>query len=159
MDGWKFNLRRKKPMKLVALFLGTLLLVSPALAATAQGASVVGTYNLHLYFGDSTPFLDELTLELDENGKLRGQMHVPNDFDAELEGVATDDFGKRLSFAVPLPEKYHESFGRKLFYELRFLSRSPNTFNYNDQFVGFVTHHKTEYRPTYVGSIVGFRKK
>jgi len=148
-------------MKLATLVLGTILLVSPGLSAPAGGINIVGTYNLNLYFGNSSSFLDELTLELDENGKLHGRMHVPNDFDAELEGIATEgSMGvTRLSFAIPLPEKYHEAFGRKLFYEVHFLSRSPFTIKYEEQFVGFVTHHKTEYRPTYVGSAVGFRKK
>jgi hypothetical protein len=148
-------------MKLLTLVVGAILLLSPAFSALAEGVNIAGTYNLLLYFGDSKPFLDELTLEVTDDGKLRGKMHVPNDFDSELEGVTTEvSMGvTKLLFAVPLPKKYHESFGRSLMYELHFLSRSPATIDYNEQFVGFVTHHRTEYRPTYIGSVVGFRKK
>lgn len=148
-------------MKFAALVLGLLFFASPILSSPVGQINIAGTYNFYLYFGDSSPFLDELTLELDENQNLRGRMHVPNDFDAELEGIVIEDAVgvKKLSFFIALPEKYHEAFGRRLFYELHFLSPSPLTIDYEEQFVGFVTHHKTEYRPTYVGSVAGFRKK
>ena len=135
-----------------------------SLLATAQvraSDQLSGVYNLHLFFGDTKPFLDELTIKVDEKGKIGGQMHVPGDFDAELEGITTEgSMGvTKLSFFVSLPDKYHKAFGNRLFYELHFLSRSPFTIDYKEQFAGFVTHHKTEYRPTYVGSVVGFRKE
>lgn len=125
------------------------------------GAHLQGNYSFQLYFGNSEPFTDELSIKLDENGNYTGSMHVPNDFDAELDGILVHTIGENieLTFSIALPEKYHEAFGKKLFYKLLFLSKSPSTIKYQEQFVGFVTHHKSDYRPTYVGSIVGFRKK
>ncbi len=151
-------------MKLAVLVMGALLFMSPAFGAPAGDSKITGTYNLYLYFGDSKPHLDEMTLELDENGKLRGQMHVPNDFDAELEikefidkiGLPLD--GDRLSFEVRLPEKYHQTLDYFLVYELGFLSRF--TLDNSQQLVGFVTaYKKSGFAPNYVGSVVGFRKK
>lgn len=120
-----------------------------------------GIYDLHLHFAKGKPFVDVLTLNIGENNELKGHMHVPNDFDADLEGITIEKSNgtDKLSFFITLPEKYHVTFGRRLFYELHFLLPSPLTLEYHNQFVGFVTHHKFEYRPTYVGSIIGFKNK
>ena len=149
-------------MKFATLVLGTCFLFSGAFGAPVKGNKIAGTYNLYLYFGDTSPFLDELTLTVDQKGVVHGKLRVPNDFDAELEGmqVTNGTFGvEKLSFFVALPEKYHLTLARRLEYELRFLPNSPVTVDYDQQFVGFVTAYKTEYRPNYVGSAIGFRKK
>jgi hypothetical protein len=120
-----------------------------------------GDYSFKLYFGDSKPFTDDLSITVGKDDKLKGHMHVPNDFDADLENITIQHFSKKLklSFIIPLPKKYHKSFGQKLFYELYFLKRNSHTKGYNEQFVGFITHRKNDNSPTYVGSVVGFRKK
>lgn len=146
-------------MKSIKVLAFLLMIVGKTAFANGQ---LEGTYSFQLYFGNSEPFTDELTLKVDENGKYSGSMHVPNDFDAELEGIQVKDSAlgvKELLFSISLPGKYHEAFGKKLFYKIQFLHKSPATIGYQEQFVGFVTHHKSDYRPTYVGSIVGFRKK
>ena len=122
---------------------------------------LVGTYSFQLYFGDSKPYTDELTLTEAADGKLSGSMHVPNDFDAILKNILKEKIngGTQLTFFVDLPEKYHQTFGKRLFYSIQFLHPDPMTIDYKEQFIGFVTHHKIEYRPTYVGSVVGFKKK
>ena len=146
-------------MKSIKTLAFLLMIVGKTAFASGQ---LEGTYTFQLYFGNSDPYTDELTLTRDQNGNYSGNMHVPNDFDAELEGVKVKKniLGvKELTFSIRLPDKYHEAFGKKLFYKLQFLHKSPTTINYQEQFVGFVTHHKSDYRPTYVGSIVGFRKE
>ena len=122
---------------------------------------LVGTYSFQLYFGDSKPYTDELTLTEAADGKLSGSMHVPNDFDAKLEGIIKEKIngGTKLTFSVDLPEKYHQTFGIKLFYSIQFLHPDPMTVDYKEQFIGFVTHYRDCMRPTYVGSVVGFKKK
>lgn len=141
-----------KVLALLTLFIGEV--------ATAN-SQFEGIYDLHLHFGEGKSFVDVLTLAIGENNELKGHMHVPNDFDADLEGITVENSNGRdkLSFFIALPEKYHATFGRRLFYELHFLPHSPFTIEYNNQFIGFVTHHRIEYRPTYVGSIIGFKNK
>ncbi|MBI3295877.1 MAG: hypothetical protein HYZ71_14220, partial [Deltaproteobacteria bacterium] len=45
----------------------------PALAAN----QLTGVYHVHLFFGETTPFVDELTLTDAGEGKIAGTMHVP----------------------------------------------------------------------------------
>ena len=144
-----------KSIKLLALFL---MIVSKA--AFASNHEIEGTYSFQLYFGNSKPFTDELTLKKDQDGVYSGSMHVPNDFDADLEGIIERDSGAsiELTFSIALPPKYHHSIGRRLNYRLIFLKRRPDIVNYKEEFVGFVTKSDS-FLPTYIGSLVGFKKE
>lgn len=138
-------------------FVAKVLLVGSAIlgAANAHAASVSpqGSYRFYLYFGDTKPFTDDVTITIDSSRGVQGTMHVPNDFDAPLERVVLNN-GK-LTFHVTLPHKYDQAFPGGLNYTFLFESpvNSATTVNY-DHFVGFVGLPSK----TYVGSVVGFKQ-
>jgi len=143
-----------KKIKFLAILV---LIMGKSVLANSQ---LEGSYRLKVYFGDSKPFIDHFYLKKDKNGLYRGKMKVPNDFVSDLDGVSMRSIenGKELTFSIKLPPKYHEKLGTKLFYRLIFLHRSPLTISYKQEFVGFVTHYlKGDYRPSYTGSVIGFR--
>ena len=125
---------------------------SQAMAQSIMGAA--GTYRLYLYFGDTKPFTDVLTLKV--GSIIEGTMHVPNDFDAVIERPVLTSEGK-LAFHVTLPHKYDAAFPKGLDYVLQFESpQASGTAVRYDRVIGFVEQKATN---SYVGSIVGFRQE
>jgi hypothetical protein len=147
-------------------------LLSKSSVAVALVASIVGsftvyaadeayTYNMHLYFSNTQHYEDELTVTFEDNGSVTGRLHVPNDFDANIENALLNDRGE-LSFHVSLPAKYEQMFPGGMDYRLKFPSIDAcprisfcREFYEKDKFVGFI------YPPTqskHIGSVVGFAK-
>ncbi len=144
----------------------TLMLAAPlALAANHENpprpADLAGHYNLHLYFGDSAPFLDELTLRVRPvflpTDELMGHMHVPNDFDAPITLVETGD--RRIVFDVLVPRNAARPKDLLFRYETQFMPEDPT------KATGFVrlvaegndAGELTSIEPSYVGSFLLFR--
>ncbi|MBI3295384.1 MAG: hypothetical protein HYZ71_11720, partial [Deltaproteobacteria bacterium] len=130
----------------------------PALAAN----QLTGVYHVHLFFGETTPFVDELTLTDAGEGKIAGTMHVPDDFDAAVELAEFDLKSATLTFHLSLPVKYHEAYPLGLDYEIHFRQPYRGFMQVTDfsNFVGFVSApipkaaHVLEAK--YVGNVVGF---
>ena len=113
-----------------------------------------GDYRLQLYFGDSTPFQDDLKIERSPFGAPSGTMHVPNDFDGKIENIV--EIGTQVEFDLLVPKN---------------ATRPEMVFHYTafvlypaaDNLAGFVTLEKSDGVATvghpYVGSFVAFRKK
>lgn len=176
------QLKSSKPSKSVkrgSLFAAALLIfvnfmiVSEGNALAATGSTSVGSnaaastdkYKVLLYFGDSAPFEDELTLHYDENHRITdGRMHVPNDFDADIDDVRM--VGNSLRFHLTLPPKYDQAFPGGLFYSLQFRAMktcSDTSFCPDevvlDDFIGHVTTGRLLEQPgKFVGYVVGFKK-
>lgn len=118
------------------------------------------TYSMHLYFTDAQHYEDELTLKVHEDLTVTGHLHVPNDFDADIQSPSL--FQERLTFHVTLPPKYDQIFPGGLDYQLIFplVSQCPPSYCpflvLKNTFIGFV------YSPggvKYIGSVIGIAKK
>ncbi|MEZ4814392.1 MAG: hypothetical protein R3A80_04195 [Bdellovibrionota bacterium] len=75
------------------------ILTSPSVTLTAK--SLEGNYDLHLYFGNTKPYLDGVQLMRGPEDGLSGTMHVPDDFDAQLEELSFDSTHIRFEVKVP----------------------------------------------------------
>jgi hypothetical protein len=141
--------------------------VYPTLAKSEVATNHIDNYKVDLFFGDSTPYQDELTLEY-QDGHIKGMMHVPNDFDAPLEDAAFTE--NVLTFHITLPAKYDQTFPGGLFYNLQFrridqcsTSFCPLEIETSD-FIGTVEVHEPRRTPTsrakitFVGYLIGFKK-
>lgn len=119
----------------------------------AVAASVSGTYRMQLYFGDSTPFVDDMTVERSEAG-LKGSMHVPNDFDGPLLNISEN--GNEFEFDLLVPKNASRP---EMIFHYKAIVLLPEA----DNIAGFVTLTKSDgvevKAPSYIGSFVAFRKK
>ncbi len=118
-------------------------LVGPA-AAVADTPHEV--YGIHLYF-DEKEFVDEMTISRPETGELTGRMHVPNDFDGDLENIKLDQ--NEISFDLLVPRNAARPKDLVFHYEGRFFDSSHN------QLIGFVT---LKGESGFVASFTGFRR-
>lgn len=90
-----------------------------------------GVYGLHLFFSEKE-YVDVLTLGYDQAGqKMTGHMHVPNDFDGELENIKVD--GEKISFELFVPKNNSRPEDLIFHYEGRFFDKSYR------QLIGYVT--------------------
>lgn len=134
---------------------GLVALIAYTVSSLGFGAqALTGDYRLHLYFGDSTPFEDDLRIERDAKGVASGTMHVPNDFDGKIENIVETEAGMTFDLLVPKNPKRPEMVFRYVTHAL--LPEAENL-------AGFVTLVKSdgvavEGNP-YIGSFVAFRKK
>jgi hypothetical protein len=152
--------------KKLAFALATLALSSNGNVRAADNLKKVN-YDLLLYFSNGELYHDVLTLEFDGLKVVKGYMHVPNDFDADLDEIEQGDDSinsqSQISFHVKLPPKYDTAFPGGLTYRLTFPTENlcPTSFCpdrvLTDRFVGLV-YTSTAKRPSsrYAGSVVGF---
>lgn len=168
------NITKGIPMKILGLenaFKRTAasLAMIAAFSGAARAEPVTYNYKMILYFADTTPFEDELTIVVADDGSVTGRLHVPNDFDADIENARFDGVdGENLEFHVTLPPKYDQSFPGGLRYRLTFaeLEGCPRgsyclpTFG-KEYFAGFAySAPKNRFPKTkYVGTVAGFLKK
>ena len=120
-----------------------------------EAASLAGKYRLHLFFGDTKPFLDELVVRVSPEGRVTGRMHVPDDFDADIENVSFDGLGRRLVFDLLVPKNKSRPVDLVFRYEA-FLFPGDAT-----RLAGFARIVKSDGNPVspppYVASFVAFR--
>jgi hypothetical protein len=152
------NTSLKPVLALALLFSAASAIASPE----PRPAQLVGKYNLHLYFGDSTPFLDVLNLEsaliFVPGDQLKGDMHVPNDFDAPIMMIETA--ARRIVFDVLVPRNAARPKDLLFRYETQFMSEDPT------KGVGFVRivaegqpdGSLRDIEPSYVASFLLFRQ-
>lgn len=121
-----------------------LLSVGATHADTGGTASAHAEYGIHLYFNEKE-FIDVLTLEQTPEGELRGRMHVPDDFDGELQNIQLDS--AHLSFDLLVPKNASRPTDLLFHYQGTFFDSSHR------QLVGYVTIRGA---PEFVASFVGF---
>jgi hypothetical protein len=131
-------------MKLYPLVLTLSLLASPLFSGPAvAGSPLDRTYDIHLKLGGHD-YVDVLKLTYDEKGELKGHMSVPNDFEADVEGLyfvsVVTSFGvpPRIRFDLPVP---HNSSRPK---DLVFHYSGSGRANSSAIFDGIVTLGETE---------------
>lgn len=126
--------------KLILLSLFTLFSFS-ALAEVPTG-----TYGLHLFFNE-TEFVDVLTLSIDEAGKFKGHMHVPNDFDGDIENVKFN--GNQITFDLFVPKNSARPKDLIFHYKGTLFNEK------NDQMTGYVT---LKGETNFLASFVAFKR-
>jgi hypothetical protein len=109
-------------------------------------ASPEGTYGVHFYF-DEREFVDVLTISKGENGKLQGHMHVPDDFDQDIEEIKVE--GVDLSFDLFVPKNLSRPKDYIFQYKGTFFDE-----NYK-QLIGFAT---IKGQKGFVAAFVAFRR-
>jgi hypothetical protein len=105
---------------------------------------LAGKYHIELYF-EAKPFQDILTLEVDGAGNISGLMHVPNDFDAPIEGFVLE--GTKFSFDYIVPKnksrpvdfraRYYGEFYDSNFQRLAGLAKNFDANEYMASFIGY----------------------
>lgn len=118
-------------------------LAGPALAVADVPKAV---YGIHLYFNEKE-FVDELIISRSETGELMGRMHVPNDFDGDLENIRIDK--NEISFDLLVPRNAARPKDLVFHYEGRFFDSSHN------QLIGFVT---LKGEADFIASFTGFKR-
>lgn len=141
----------------VSMFLTVL---SRDIANAAHSPPDVYTYKMILYFGDTTPYEDELRLEFHSDGKVTGHMKVPNDFEADIERGRVEQNSKKVKFHLTLPSKYDQMFPGGLDYNLEFpVVGCSHSFcpeeSLRESFTGIIYSPRNS---IYIGSVVGFSK-
>ena len=133
-------------------YIKTLSLMALSLTATA-GTIFSGDYKLNLYFGDSPPFTDTIHVSHSQSGLPSGTMHVPNDFDAILDGLTK--FEDTVVFTVLVPKNASRPDDMVFRYIANIFAPDSNSL------AGFVDLISVAGKPvtktTYVGTFVGFR--
>lgn len=114
-----------------------------------------GIYDLHLYFGNTKPYLDSVEFKQGAAENLSGIMHVPNDFDATLEKLVTNDTSIRFEVLVPANASRPQ--------DMIFLYEATISPHDTSKFSGHVTLTKvgndTLPTPEYVASFLMFKKE
>lgn len=120
-----------------------------ALGHTGLGAltpAIDGQYDIHLYF-DEKPFLDTMVLFIDQD-KVKGEMHVPNDFDASIDHFVLN--GLNFSFEILVPKNPSRPKDFHARYEGKFYDATMQTF------AGFATVVEDN---SFMASFVGHQLK
>jgi hypothetical protein len=130
----------KKLQKIGFLFL---IFISGAMAADSK---VTGEYGIHLFFNE-TEFIDTMTISQNEEGKLLGEMLVPNDFDGKLENIHLK--GKSIRFDLFVPKNTSRPKDLIFHYEGVFHAKDYK------QIIGFVT---LKGQTDFVCSFTGFKR-
>src|SRR6185295_13425652 len=99
-SGLSLNSTRRCPMKKIIPF------ILLTLSTLAPATPVDGKFKIHLYFDDTAPYIDEVTLHTETSGKVTGTMHVPSDFDAVVENFSIT--GNHFSFEYVVPKAPHQ---------------------------------------------------
>lgn len=124
-------------------------------AAEILPQRLAGSYRLHLYFGDTKPFLDDVRLDVSPAGAITGLMHVPGDFDAKVEAAALS--GTRLTFEILVPKNASRPVDLVFRYEAEIFREDPS------HLAGFASIVRSDGKPVapgaYVASFLMFRKK
>lgn len=152
---------KKQNIWLLAILVSASGLVAQSRADVLQTPSVTlteealtGSYDLQLYFGNSKPFLDAVHLERGSDFKLKGDMHVPDDFDAPLLNLASDERSVRFEVLVPKNLSRPE--------DMVFLYEGTISPHDTTKFAGHVTltqvGQATLEQPEYVASFLMFKK-
>jgi|GEM_PF-6086571 len=128
------------------LFILSLLALSLS-PSNVYAAEEPRVYGLHLFFSEQDN-VDVLTINTDANGKLIGDMHVPNDFDARVLNLEEKDGA--LSFDLPVPKNSGRPVDLIFHYEGRYFSSAK------EQLTGFVT---LKGEMGFVASFVAFLRK
>lgn len=126
--------------------------VSMAFADTPT-KNLEGNFKIHLFFGDTAPFVDDLSVQVSPEGKVTGRMHVPNDFDADIENITFN--GSDLKFDILVPKNPSRPVDLVFRYESKIYSTEAN------QYAGFVTTTMADgkpVKPSYTASFLMFRK-
>jgi hypothetical protein len=117
-----------------------------AIGSVANAGALEGVYGIHLYF-DEKEFVDEMTISQSATGELSGRMHVPNDFDGDLENIKVNE--NEISFDLLVPRNAARPKDLVFHYEGRFFDSSHR------QLVGFVT---LKGEADFVASFTGFKR-
>ncbi len=117
-----------------------------AVASFASANTHEEIYGIHLYF-DEKEFVDEMTISHSETGELSGRMHVPNDFDGDLENLKIKN--NEIAFDLLVPRNAARPKDLVFQYRGQFFDQSRN------QLIGFVT---TKSEKDFVASFIAFRR-
>ncbi len=101
-------------------------------------------YGIHLYF-DETEFIDVLIINRFADGALKGEMHVPNDFDGPVQNVKIE--GNKITFDLLVPKNLSRPTDLMFHYEGQFFDATQT------QLIGFVT---IKDQSGFVASFTGF---
>lgn len=118
-----------------------------SLASLSASAAEPRVYGLHLFF-DEKDNVDVLTLSTDAQGRLTGDMHVPNDFDTQVLNLEEKE--GTLSFDLPVPKNSSRPVDLMFHYEGRYFAGAK------EQLAGFVTLKGEQ---GFVASFVAFLRK
>lgn len=127
------------------LLLSILVSITGTLCQASQD-NLIGEYGLHLFFNE-TEFVDVLTFSQNSDQSLSGHMHVPNDFDGDIENIQLS--GNDIEFELFVPKNQVRPEDLIFHYKGQFFGDNKQ------QLIGYVTLKGQE---EFVASFVAFKR-